>query len=414
MADLLAAIAIDPRNDELHNLLGHAYLFTERYEEARAAFEESLRIDPDVSWRHARLGFVLTRLGDFDGALAALNRALELNPESTLALYNRARLYLLLERPDEAIIDFTAAIEIEPFDDDYYFARGQVYVREGDMEGALHNYRIAELLNPNNVIGNFFDERLPARTVPVDPAPVEWAPPEEGMRITYLEVIHEEEPEIDPMLAAINALVAWFSTPERELPVGQHFYTFDIGATEGTDTAFVNTDLYGTMERPPVVTQTALQSLTAGGILGDIATPHLVDFDFVEKVWPLEVGRAAEGSGLIAITCPDRPEPLAFGLGCTGDLEEVEAGAYEWTATVEGWEDVLTPAGRRLALRIVQTERRTLVVLGQELTVNFVNTWWYDPEINWWVKREIIERRMSAELGTVTTIEAIRIELPDA
>jgi hypothetical protein len=39
--------------------------------------------------------------------------------------------------------------------------------------------------------------------------------------------------------------------------------------------------------------------------------------------------------------------------------------------------------------------------------------WWFDPEIDWWIKRERIEREMDQALGIVRTLEAVTIEVPE-
>ncbi len=51
-----------------------------RYEDARNAFGRAVDADPDFAAAHYNLSFVLSQLGDFDGALRETRRALELEP----------------------------------------------------------------------------------------------------------------------------------------------------------------------------------------------------------------------------------------------------------------------------------------------------------------------------------------------
>ncbi|HEU5170556.1 MAG TPA: tetratricopeptide repeat protein, partial [Gemmatimonadales bacterium] len=51
-----------------------------RYEEARNAFGRAVDADPEFAAAHYNLSFVLSQLGDFDGALRETRRALELEP----------------------------------------------------------------------------------------------------------------------------------------------------------------------------------------------------------------------------------------------------------------------------------------------------------------------------------------------
>ena len=51
-----------------------------RFEDARNAFGRAVDADPDFAAAHYNLSFVLSQLGDFDGALRETRRALELEP----------------------------------------------------------------------------------------------------------------------------------------------------------------------------------------------------------------------------------------------------------------------------------------------------------------------------------------------
>ena len=64
----------------------------------------------------------------YDEALTDFTRAIELDPDYKLAIANRGLTYRLMERYDEALTDFTRAIELDP---DYKWAiasRGETYI----------------------------------------------------------------------------------------------------------------------------------------------------------------------------------------------------------------------------------------------------------------------------------------------
>ncbi len=64
--------------------------------------------------------------GDRYGALADLTEALSTQPNHAEALSQRAALYAEAKREDEAIADYTRAIELAPEEPGYYFGRAQL------------------------------------------------------------------------------------------------------------------------------------------------------------------------------------------------------------------------------------------------------------------------------------------------
>ncbi|HEU4682383.1 MAG TPA: tetratricopeptide repeat protein, partial [Gemmatimonadales bacterium] len=62
------------------NGVGLAFMELQRYEDARNAFGRAVDADANLAAAHYNLSFVLSQLGDFDGALRETRRALELEP----------------------------------------------------------------------------------------------------------------------------------------------------------------------------------------------------------------------------------------------------------------------------------------------------------------------------------------------
>ena len=76
--------------------------------------------------------------GDSDeDALLNFSKAVELDPSLRDAYYGRARLYFEADDLEGAIEDLTSAIEISPKTASLYLTRGQVYVSSGDTANAV-------------------------------------------------------------------------------------------------------------------------------------------------------------------------------------------------------------------------------------------------------------------------------------
>jgi tetratricopeptide (TPR) repeat protein len=78
-----------------------------------------------------------------------LSRAIELDPQFTLARKSRGAAYLKLDKVPEAIADINAVIEIAPDNARAYHLRGLAYDRSGDLDGALEDFNQALELNPD-------------------------------------------------------------------------------------------------------------------------------------------------------------------------------------------------------------------------------------------------------------------------
>src|SRR3954454_15931519 len=69
-------IDYDPADASQHTAQGWEQFFADRYDEALAAFQQALSLDPTLADAHNGVGRVYERLGTPDAALAAYTRAL--------------------------------------------------------------------------------------------------------------------------------------------------------------------------------------------------------------------------------------------------------------------------------------------------------------------------------------------------
>ena len=94
-------------------------------------------------------GYAKQCKGDYDGALADQERAVQLNPNDDSSVYrNRGFVRDLKGDYDGAIADQSRAIAIDAKDARAYTYRGRAKQHKGDFDGALDDYRNAVDLNP--------------------------------------------------------------------------------------------------------------------------------------------------------------------------------------------------------------------------------------------------------------------------
>ncbi|MBA5224548.1 tetratricopeptide repeat protein [Streptomyces griseoaurantiacus] len=154
LADLTAALALDPRHDDAlveraftHQQMGNAA-------DALADLDEAIRICPDA-WTHVVRGHANLEAGQRGAALADFDRALELDPEQEWARASRAEIHRVEGRYEVALADLDCALAIDP---EYTWARAErswcliglerweealdEMARAADLDSATHWYRV--------------------------------------------------------------------------------------------------------------------------------------------------------------------------------------------------------------------------------------------------------------------------------
>jgi tetratricopeptide (TPR) repeat protein len=95
-------------------------------------------------------GLAYDRQGQYDQAIAAYNRALEMNPTWPSGIYNcRGNAYSAKGEYDRAIEDYTKAIELNPKEAVAFYNRGNIYFKKGEYLQAIADYNKAIEIHPN-------------------------------------------------------------------------------------------------------------------------------------------------------------------------------------------------------------------------------------------------------------------------
>ncbi len=154
--------------------------------DAVAALERALELDPKLATAYNNLGVVQIQLGQAEEALASFDRAIRLQPSLTIALINRGEALQLPGRYEEAAEVYRQVLEIEPQNAWVHTFLGHVLLEGGDIdvvdEAEMH-CRKATALEPrmaiaHNNLGNVlyamerFEEALASyhRAIELDPS----------------------------------------------------------------------------------------------------------------------------------------------------------------------------------------------------------------------------------------------------
>jgi tetratricopeptide (TPR) repeat protein len=146
------AIRYNPDSAESHYNLGQLFSIQDNWEPARKAFEDALRIDPTYLEALDGLGFALEALGDDAGAVAKYEEAIRLNKarggQFNAAHVNLSAYYNRTGDPVKALAHARTAIELDPKSDRAWFQKAKADEREGRLNDAVVALNEAIVHNP--------------------------------------------------------------------------------------------------------------------------------------------------------------------------------------------------------------------------------------------------------------------------
>jgi len=182
--ELLAAIELDRNFPEAWHNLAQCYRLQKRWDEARSAYGESLRMRPgnvddligivesateanrhDLAQRELDealrqhpenidlsylRGVLAAKRGDFQGALAAFDRVLARQPDYPMAHLNRGKVHLSLGNVEEATAALGRACELMPESFDAHYSMTTLLLQLGEQAAAGEYLRRAYFLSPPN------------------------------------------------------------------------------------------------------------------------------------------------------------------------------------------------------------------------------------------------------------------------
>lgn len=138
---------------------GNLLFRLERFPGALAAFEKAIELEPQLHQAWYSQGLVLAAMGRNRDAVIAYDRAIAIQPRFHLAWRNRALAFSHLGRDRQALENFGEALELEPNSYITWYLQGNFFKdRLQDYENAIAAYNRALSLEPD------FPEAIQSRT----------------------------------------------------------------------------------------------------------------------------------------------------------------------------------------------------------------------------------------------------------
>jgi len=152
------ALVLNPGNAQAMAMRGYALGRTDDFVTAETVLQDAIAIDPNFALPYAYLAEILalrsqTDTGDSDmlnRAIEFSRKAIELDPNLLEARRARGLVYEYTTNYDEAIVEFEAAIQLNPFIADLHIFLAKNYRTIGEDSKAIREYNNAITLNPTD------------------------------------------------------------------------------------------------------------------------------------------------------------------------------------------------------------------------------------------------------------------------
>jgi len=151
IADLSAAVAIDPDRADAYAARGRIYLKQEEFRDGLVDLDRALTIAPDDEDTLRTRAFAWDTLGNYPAAIGDYSTLLTLTGDPGYR-YFRGFAYLRHDDDDAALADFEAIIgsDSPTLSAWGYRGRGQVHEKRGELAAALADYDAALAADPDD------------------------------------------------------------------------------------------------------------------------------------------------------------------------------------------------------------------------------------------------------------------------
>jgi tetratricopeptide (TPR) repeat protein len=144
------ALALNPALPQAHFLLGEIELAREQSRDAITDFEKERELNPLDGAVYERLGDAYIRMGEFDRAQQALDRAVLLEPNANAPYILLGKVLLKQKNSMMAKMYLEHALQIDPNNYMAHYLLGQAYRALGRSDDAAREYKAAEQIQEAN------------------------------------------------------------------------------------------------------------------------------------------------------------------------------------------------------------------------------------------------------------------------
>ncbi len=140
----------DPQESKVQTARGASLVQAGHNEEALVALNTAINLDPYSAQAFYQRGLLYQAEKRYEYAIADFTSANGLTPQQPDPLIGRAQCYLAIGKEQEAAADLDEASSVAPGNAQIWIARGNIYEKLGNREKAADSFSRAMLLRPND------------------------------------------------------------------------------------------------------------------------------------------------------------------------------------------------------------------------------------------------------------------------
>jgi len=144
------AIQLDPTSAAAHHGWGKILKKQEKYEEAVAQYRRAIELDSKQASYYKNLGFVLYTLEWYEEAAVNYRQSIQLNSKDPFVYFWLGVTLRKQRKFDDAIAAFHKSLQLNPKHANTYFLLGYTLEKKGNIKEAFENYSKAIKLDPKN------------------------------------------------------------------------------------------------------------------------------------------------------------------------------------------------------------------------------------------------------------------------
>lgn len=141
---------VNPQDSLVQTARAQALAAAGKNDEALTAFNQAIDLDPHSSQAFYQRGLLYQSERRYEFAIADFTSANGLTPQQADPLLGRAQCYLATGKTQEAAADLDEASQVAPGNAQVWMTRGTTYEKLGDKTKAADSYSRAMLLRPKD------------------------------------------------------------------------------------------------------------------------------------------------------------------------------------------------------------------------------------------------------------------------
>ena len=144
-----ASIALNKNLSRSYYNRGSDYLAIGEHNKAIEDFNRAIKLNPSDASSYNNRSICYGELGQYDNQIKDISKAILIRPNDDVYYFNRGHAHYEKEKYSLAVEDFSKAIKLKPTSD-YYCARGSAYGNMGKREQAIKDYTKAIEITSHN------------------------------------------------------------------------------------------------------------------------------------------------------------------------------------------------------------------------------------------------------------------------